>query len=231
MMQIHGLQRLTLVDYPGHLAAILFTGACNFRCPFCQNASLVLHPESEPVISESEIFDYLSERKKMLDGVVVTGGEPTLQKDLIPFLHRLKDIGYLVKLDTNGYRPDVMRAAVEYGAVDYIAMDVKNSLDKYGMTVGIADFDVSPIKESLSYLLEGNVQYELRTTVVHELHSDEDFEKISQMCGGAASYFLQTFSDAGDIIGKNLTPPSPEDMGRYIRILRKTIGSVSLRDR
>ena len=231
MMQIHGLQRLTLVDYPGRVAAILFTGACNFRCPFCQNSALVLHPDTEPVISDDEIFGYLRKRKNMLDGVVVTGGEPTIQPDLLDYLGRLKDEGYSVKLDTNGYRPDVMVSAVEKGLVDYVAMDVKNSLEKYGMTAGLDRFDTSRIEESISYLLSGHVPYEFRTTVVHEMHDDDDFEKIGRMCSGASSYFLQTFSDSGDIIGENLTPPSPSDMERYIRILQKTIENVSLRDR
>ena len=230
-MQIHGFQKLTLVDFPGRVAAILFTGACNFRCPFCQNASLVLHPDTEPVIDDDEIFSYLRKRKGMLDGVVVTGGEPTLQPDLLGYLFRLKEEGYAVKLDTNGYRPDVMKEAVRSGLVDYIAMDIKNSLGRYAVTAGIPGLDTSLIEESIGYLLEGHVPYEMRTTVVHELHSDEDFEEIGQMCRGAASFYLQTFSDSGDIIGKNLTPPSAEDMERYIRILRKTIGNVSLRDR
>ena len=230
-MQIHGFQKLTLVDFPGRVAAILFTGACNFRCPFCQNASLVLHPDTEPVVAEEEIFSYLKKRKGMLDGVVVTGGEPTIHSDLLPFLSSLKDLGYAVKLDTNGYRPDVLREAVEKGLADHVAMDVKNSLERYGETVGITPFDTAPIKESISYLLSGHVPYELRTTVVHELHSDEDFERIGVLCAGAEEYFLQTFSDKGDIIGKNLTPPSQDDMERYIKILKKTIGNVSLRDR
>ena len=230
-MQIHGFQKLTLVDFPGRVAAILFTGACNFRCPFCQNASLVLHPDTEPVIDDDEIFSYLRKRKGMLDGVVVTGGEPTLQPDLFGYLSRLKEEGYAVKLDTNGYRPDVMKEAVRSGLVDYIAMDIKNSLGRYAVTAGLLGLDTSLIEESIGYLLEGHVPYELRTTVVHELHSDEDFEEIGQMCRGAASFYLQTFSDSGDIIGKNFTPPSAEDMERYIRILRKTIGNVSLRDR
>ena len=230
-MQINGFQKLTLVDFPGRVAAILFTGACNFRCPFCQNASLVLHPDTEPVIDDDEIFSYLRKRKGMLDGVVVTGGEPTLQPDLFGYLSRLKEEGYAVKLDTNGYRPDVMKEAGRSGLVDYIAMDIKNSLGRYAVTAGLPGLDTSLIEESIGYLLEGHVPYELRTTVVHELHSDEDFEEIGQMCRGAASFYLQTFSDSGDIIGKNLTPPSAEDMERYIRILRKTIGNVSLRDR
>ena len=230
-MVIHGLQKMTLVDYPGRVAAILFTGACNFRCPFCQNASLVLSPDTEPVIPDDEIFSYLHKRKGMLDGVVVTGGEPTIQKDLLPFLLRLKDEGYAVKLDTNGYRPDVVRAAVEGGCIDYLAMDVKNSLGKYPMTTGIPDLDTVPVKESISYLAEGRIPYEFRTTVVHELHSPEDFEEIGAMCSSCPSFFLQSYSDAGDIICPGFTAPSSEEMDTYIAILRKYIGNVQIRDR
>lgn len=230
-MIIHGLQKMTLVDYPGLVAAILFTGACNFRCPFCQNASLVRNPASEPEIPDEEVFDYLRKRRGMLEGVVVTGGEPTIHSDLLGYMGRLKDLGYKVKLDTNGYRPDVLRAAVEGGYADYVAMDVKNSLTHYAGTAGLSHVLTSLIEESISYLMEGHVPYEFRTTVVHELHSDEDFEEIGVMCRGCRAYFLQTFSDRGDIIQPGFTAPSPEDMERYIRILRKTIGNVSLRDR
>ena len=230
-MVIHGLQKLTLVDYPGKVAAILFTGACNFRCPFCQNSALVLSPASEPVIPDDEIFSYLEKRKGMLSGVVITGGEPTLHSDLLEYMARIKDLGYSVKLDTNGYRPDVLRAAVEGGYADYVAMDVKNSLSRYPETAGVPHLFPSLIEESISDLLEDHVPYEFRTTVVHELHDDGDFEEIGAMCRGARSYFLQTFSDSGDIISPGLTPPSPEDMERYISILRKYIGNVSLRDR
>ncbi len=230
-MIIHGLQKMTLVDYPGKVAAILFTGSCNFRCPFCQNASLVLDPSSEPVVAEEEIFSYLRKRKGMLDGVVVTGGEPTVHSDLLEYMARIKDIGYSVKLDTNGYRPDVLKKAVDGGYADYVAMDIKNSLDSYPRTAGLPHIFTSLIKESISYLMEGHVPYEFRTTVVHELHSAEDFEKIGEMCAGCDNYFLQSYSDRGDIINPVFTTPSPEEMETYIKILRKTIKSVLLRDR
>ena len=230
-MIIHGLQKMTLVDYPGLVAAILFTGACNFRCPFCQNASLVRNPASEPEIPDEEVFDYLRKRRGMLEGVVVTGGEPTVHPDLLGYMGRLKDIGYKVKLDTNGYRPDVLRAAVEGGYADYVAMDVKNSLTHYSETAGLSHVFTGLIEDSISFLMEDHVPYEFRTTVVHELHSDEDFEEIGQMCSGCRAYFLQTFSDRGDIIQPGFTAPSPEDMERYMGILRKTIGNVSVRDR
>ena len=230
-MKIHGLQKLTLLDYPGKVACTVFTGGCNFRCPFCHNAALVLRPTETESIALDDFFSFLKKRHGVLDGVCITGGEPILQDGLSDFARRIKEEGFLVKLDTNGYRPDVLRAAVEGGYADYVAMDVKNSLSRYPETAGVPHLFPSLIEESISYLLEDHVPYEFRTTVVHELHDDGDFEEIGAMCRGARSYFLQTFSDSGDIISPGLTPPSPEDMERYISILRKYIGNVSLRDR
>ena len=230
-MVIHGIQKLTLVDYPGHPAAILFTGDCNFRCPFCQNAPLVLSSSSEPVIDEDEIFSFLKKRKEMLEGVVVTGGEPTLQRDLIPFLGRLKTLGYLVKLDTNGYRPDVLEKAMESGYVDYVAMDIKTSLDEYPVVAGIKNLDVSRIERSVELLKSGAVDYEFRTTVVEPLHHKENFEKIGELLKGCRRYYLQSFVDSGNIIGKNCFPPSQEQLKNYLKTVSNYIESVSIRDR
>ena len=230
-MVIHGIQKLTLVDYPGHPAAILFTGDCNFRCPFCQNAPLVLSSSSEPLIADEEIFSFLTKRKGMLDGVVVTGGEPTLQRDLIPFLGRLKTLGYLVKLDTNGYRPDVLEKAMESGYVDYVAMDIKTSLDEYPVVAGIKNLDVSRIERSVELLKTGAVDYEFRTTVVEPLHHKENFEKIGELLKGCRRYYLQSFVDSGNIIGKNCYPPSQEQLKNYLKTVSNYIESVSIRDR
>ena len=230
-MVIHGIQKLTLVDYPGHPAAILFTGDCNFRCPFCQNVSLVLSSSSEPLIADEEIFSFLTKRKGMLDGVVVTGGEPTLQKDLIPYLGRLKGLGYLVKLDTNGYRPDVLEKAMESGYVDYVAMDIKTSLDEYPVVAGIKNLDVSRIERSVELLKSGAVDYEFRTTVVEPLHHKENFEKIGELLKGCRRYYLQSFVDSGNIIGKNCFPPSQEQLKNYLKTVSNYIESVSIRDR
>ncbi len=229
-MIIHGLQKLTLVDYPGKCACILFTGACNFRCPFCQNGSLVLDPGGEPVISDDEIFSFLSRRRRMLEGVVVTGGEPTINADLIPFLSRIKEIGYSVKLDTNGYLPSVLKAAVGSGYVDYVAMDIKTSLDEYSLLSGV-DTDTSRIKESIDFLLSGTVDYEFRTTVVDELHHRENFEKIGETIKGAKRYFLQSFVPSEDTISGGFTTPSVEKLENYKEILRSYIECVSIRDR
>ena len=230
-MVIHGIQKLTLVDFPGHPASILFSGNCNFRCPFCQNAPLVLDSEDEPVLDNDEIFSFLKKRKKMLEGVVVTGGEPTINKDLIPFLSSLKDLGYLVKLDTNGYMPEVLRKAVESGVVDYVAMDIKTSLDEYSKLCGVENIDTSRIKESIDYLMSGAVDYEFRTTVVEPLHHKENFEKIGEMTKDCLRYYLQSFVDSGNIIGKNCFSPSIEQLQNYLEILSSYIKNVSIRDR
>ena len=230
-MVIHGIQKLTLVDFPGHPASILFSGNCNFRCPFCQNAPLVLDSEDEPVLDNDEIFSFLKKRKKMLEGVVVTGGEPTINKDLIPFLSSLKDTGYLVKLDTNGYMPDVLIKAVESNVVDYVAMDIKTSLDEYSKLCGVENIDTSRIKESIDYLMSGAVDYEFRTTVVEPLHHKENFEKIGELLKGCRRYYLQSFVDSGNIIGKNCFPPSQEQLKNYLKTVSNYIESVSIRDR
>ena len=230
-MIIHGLQKLTLVDYPGRMAAILFTGACNFRCPFCQNGSLVLNPKREPVISEEEIFEFLKKRQKMLDGVVVTGGEPTINKDLIPFLEKIKNLGYSIKLDTNGYRPEVLKEALDKGLVDYVAMDIKNSLDAYPKTAGLSFFTEENIKKSVALLLEGKIDYEFRTTVVKEHHYRENFEKIGAWLKGARAYYLQSFVNSEDTIEKGLNPPTLEELKNYQDILKSYINNVQIRDR
>ena len=229
-MIIHGLQKLTLVDYPGYMAAILFTGSCNFRCPFCHNGRLVLSAKDEPVVSQAEIFSFLEKRRGMLDGVVVTGGEPTLNKDLIPFLESIKALGYKVKLDTNGYRPDVLESALASGAVDYVAMDIKNSIDMYPATAGLCFFSPERIERSVDLLMAGNVEYEFRTTVVKEHHSEENFKRIGAWLRGAEKFFLQSFIKSEDTIDKSLNPPSLEDLQNYQKILRNYIDNVQIRD-
>ena len=208
-MLIKGLQKLTLLDFPDRMACTLFTFGCNFRCPFCHNASLVLADRADDsVMPEEEFFTFLSRRRGMLEGVCITGGEPTLQPDLEDFISRIKDMGYAVKLDTNGYRPAVLRRLVEAGLLDYVAMDIKNSLPRYGETVGIARFDTAPIEESMDYLMEGRVPFEFRTTLVRGLHTPEDIRAMGRRLAGPEAFFLQTFKDSGDLIagGEAFTP-------------------------
>ena len=229
-MVIHGIQKLTLVDFPSHIASIIFTGACNFRCPFCHNKELVLFPDRSEKIPEEDIFAFLEKRKGMLEGVVVTGGEPTLQPDLVPFLGKLKALGYLVKLDTNGYRPDILYKALESGFVDYIAMDIKNSLDSYPKTAGIIDFDESRIIESISLLKEGKIDYEFRTTVVKELHNEENFKKIGHWLEGSRRYYLQNFVPSENTIEKGFSPCDENTIKTYLEILRNYIDNVQIRN-
>ena len=228
-MIIKGLQKLTLLDFPDKMACTLFTFGCNFRCPFCHNASLVLADRaSDDVMPEEEFFTFLSRRRGMLEGVCITGGEPTLQPDLADFIARVKDMGYAVKLDTNGYRPEVLRRLVEAGLLDYVAMDIKNSLPRYGETVGISRFVTTPVEVSMDYLMEGHVPFEFRTTLVRGLHTPEDIFAMGQRLAGPEAFFLQTFKDSGDLIagGEAFTPAETRDM---LAALRKNVPNAQIR--
>lgn len=203
-MKFYGLQKLTLLDFPGHTACTVFTGGCNFRCPFCHNAALVTELDASSAVDEEEVFAFLDKRKGLLDGVAVTGGEPLLTDAILPFLERVKAAGFAVKLDTNGCFPARLRTAVEAGLVDYVAVDIKNRPEKYAETVGVAEFDLAPVRETVDYLLSGAVDYEFRTTVVKEFHTVEDIRLCAKWIAGAKRYFLQNFTDSGKLIGENL---------------------------
>jgi pyruvate formate lyase activating enzyme len=200
-MLICGLQKLSLLDYPGKLAATIFTGGCNLRCPFCHNAGLVLHPGEEEQISEGEVLAFLEKRRGLLDGVCITGGEPLLQAGLEGFIEQVRGLGFLVKLDTNGAFPDRLAHLIRRGLVDYVAMDLKNTPQKYPETVGIPGFDPKPVFESAALLLRGEVPYEFRTTLVKPLHTPADIEALGRAVAGAENYFLQNFEDSGDLVG------------------------------
>ena len=232
-MQIHGLNKTTLLDYPEHVACTVFCGHCNFRCPFCQNADLVLNPSSQPCIPTDEFKDFLSKRKGMLEGVCITGGEPTLQSDLTDFISYIKELGLLVKLDTNGYRPEVLSNLMDAKLIDYVAMDLKSSKEGYTTAVGLKQFDLGAIEASVDLLLKGNVPYEFRTTVVKELHSREDFLSIAEWIKGCRSYYLQSYSESGAILqyelplqervldASVLTPYTPEELKAIIALLNE----------
>ncbi|MBE5884839.1 MAG: anaerobic ribonucleoside-triphosphate reductase activating protein [Lachnospiraceae bacterium] len=232
-MQIHGLNKTTLLDYPEHVACTVFCGHCNFRCPFCQNADLVLNPSSQPCVSEDEFWNFLIKRKGMLEGVCITGGEPTLHSDLPDFIKRIKEQGLLVKLDTNGYRPDVLCKLMEENLIDYIAMDLKSSKEGYATSVGLKNFDLSAVETSVDLLLKGNIPYEFRTTVVKELHSKEDFLSIADWIKGCRAYFLQSYTESGSILqyvlppedrilnANTLTPYTPEELKAIISLLNE----------
>ena len=228
-MQIHGLNKTTLLDYPEHVAATVFTGGCNFCCPFCQNGDLVLHPQGQPSISEEEILAFLKKRRSILSGVCITGGEPTLQKDLGEFIKKIKDMGYLVKLDTNGYRPQVLSKLLQEGLLDYVAMDIKSSRERYSVLAGKTDLDVSAIEESAALLRYSGICYEYRTTVVRQLHSREDFVRIGQWLAGSPAYYLQAFRESDGVIKPGLSGCSREEMEEYARILQATIAKVGIR--
>ncbi|MBD5529539.1 MAG: anaerobic ribonucleoside-triphosphate reductase activating protein [Lachnospiraceae bacterium] len=199
-MNFCGMNKTTLLDYPGHVAATLFTGGCNMRCPFCQNSGLVLEPGSQPVISEREVLDFLEKRKGILEGVCITGGEPTLQAQLGDFVRRVRELGYLVKLDTNGYRPEVLRQMLEERVLDYVAMDIKASRERYGIACGLPDVELSLIEESVNLLKKSRIPYEFRTTVVKGLHSPEEFTAIGQWLQGCRAYYLQSYRDSEQVM-------------------------------
>lgn len=228
-MQIHGLNKTTLLDYPEHVAATVFTGGCNFRCPFCHNGDLVLHPGSYPMISEEEIFSFLRKRRGVLSGVCITGGEPTLQPDLLPFVKKIKDMGYLVKLDTNGYRPDVLKKLLAEGLLDYVAMDIKHSREKYAIATGVSETDIAKIEESVELLMQSNIPYEFRTTVVKELHGKEDFRAIGAWLLGAKAYYLQSYRDNENVIKRGFSAYSREELEGFVTLLAPFVEKVVLR--
>ena len=234
-MIIHGINKLTLLDYPGHTACTVFTGKCNFRCPFCQNDPLVLFPEREPKISENELFSFLEKRRGILEGVCITGGEPTVSSDLLEFLSQIKALGYLVKLDTNGANPELLKAAVEGKLVDYIAMDIKSSLDYYSQATGIPDLDLSLITKSTELLMQCEIPYEFRTTIVRELHNKEILLSIANWLCGAEHYYLQAFKDSSALINKFTSQPitlsgySRDELFEFVRLLTPYFKTVAVR--
>lgn len=228
-MQIYGLNKTTLLDYPEHVAATIFTGGCNFCCPFCHNGELVLHPQVYPVIAEEEVMTFLKKRKGVLTGVCITGGEPTLQKDLVAFIKGIKELGYFVKLDTNGYKPEVLRNLIEQQLLDYVAMDIKNSRIHYPQTVGLPTMDLKRIEESVQILLNGTIDYEFRTTVVRQLHTVNDFRDIALWLNGAQAYYLQAYRDNENVIQKGFSAYKKEEMEDFLKILTSYIKKVELR--
>ncbi|MBO7148561.1 MAG: anaerobic ribonucleoside-triphosphate reductase activating protein [Clostridia bacterium] len=225
-MTIGGLMKLTLLDFPGKVACTVFTAGCNFRCPFCHNASLV-KAECD-IISEEEFFAFLRKRHGILDGVCVSGGEPTLHGDLIDFIAKIKEIGYSVKLDTNGSDPDKLKKLVSEGLVDYVAMDIKNSPSSYVKTCGGVDL-LEKVMESIEFLRSADIKYEFRTTVAHGLHTDSDFHEIGLLIHDAPKYYLQTFKDSGDILAEGMSAASDGDMKRYLNIVKRYVPNAKLR--
>lgn len=228
-MVFYGLQKTTLLDYPGKVACTVFTGGCNFRCPFCHNAGLVLDPSQNEVYTEEDILSFINKRKGILEGICITGGEPLLNKDIFGFLAKVRETGICIKVDTNGSFPDAIARIISEGLADYIAMDVKNTLDKYPETVGIPGFDTKSIEKSIAILLEGKIGYEFRTTTVKEFHRPEDFIQLCNTIAGAERYFIQAYKDSGDIIEGGLHPLEDEQYKKCLEIAKSIIPSAKLR--
>ena len=228
-MNIQGLLKLSLLDYPGTVACTLFTGGCNFRCPFCHNASLVLPEQFTEPISENDFFSFLKKRKSVIDGVCISGGEPLMQKDILSFISEIKKIGYKIKLDTNGSFPEKLKELVCDGLIDYVAMDIKNSPEKYSVTAGYNTLDFSSINESINFLLSGKIPYEFRTTAVRELHNEESFKGIAKLISGEENYFIQNFVDSGNLIKSGYSGFTPQELSSFAEIVRPTVKNISLR--
>ena len=225
-MIIKGLQKLTLLDYPGSLAAIVFVGGCNFRCPFCHNGTLVLG--GADTIDTEQIFSFLESRRTKLGAVVISGGEPTIYSDLPDFIRRVRELGYKVKLDTNGTNPDMLISLVESGLVDYVAMDIKNSPDAYESTAG-ARVDIDAVKRSVDFLLSNRVEYEFRTTVVKGMHTPQDIVEIGKWIQGADKYFIQPYRDSDLVIDRSCERHSDEELQAILAAAREYVPAAELR--
>lgn len=227
-MNIHGLQKMTLLDFPEHVACTVFLGGCDFRCPFCHNFELV-DGSAKPVMEEEELLAFLSRRQGLLDGVAVTGGEPCLHPDLPELLARIRELGFPVKLDSNGYHPDMLRTLLDQHLVDYIAMDIKNSPVNYARTAGLPEVDMGRIRESISLLMEQAPEYEFRTTVIRELHEEENFHGIGELIRGAEHYYLQPFTDRDSVPFGGFHAPEEQQLNAYADIMRSYVKTVRVR--
>ena len=231
-MRIAGLQKCTLLDYPGKVACTVFLPGCNFRCPFCHNYELIANPED--LMEEEQLLSFLQKRVGLLQGVCVTGGEPTLQPQLPEFLRKLRAMGYSVKLDTNGYRPEVLRAVLEQGLVDYVAMDVKNGKDAYAATCGLESMDLAKIEESILLLQTSGVDYELRTTLCRPLHDEKTVQNMAHWLQSftktkVKQLFLQPFVDRDTVPFAGFSAPDKEELDRYVSILSAAAEQVHIR--
>lgn len=228
-IKFYGLQKLTLLDFPGSMAATVFTGGCNFRCPFCHNRSLVFLNENDSEISQDDILEYLSLRNKVLDGICISGGEPLLHPGIKGFIKKVRQLGLKVKLDTNGSNFESLKELIDEKLVDYVAMDIKNSPSKYSLTVGLQNFDLSEVEKSKNYLLENHVNYEFRTTVVKQFHEVNDFIEIGKWIKGAKHYFLQNFEDHGSCIEEGLSAAESTDLVKMKQTVQEYVEDVQIR--
>ena len=228
-MNIHGLQKLTLLDYPGKVACTVFLAGCNLRCPFCHNSELLDAAAASPVMDDAELLAFLKKRQGMLDGVAFTGGEPLLRPELPELLKRVHALGYPVKLDTNGTLPDRLERVLLDGLVDYVAMDVKNSPARYAETCGLETMDLSPVYASIELLLTGPTDYEFRTTVTEELHDETSIAALGPMIAGAKRWFLQPFTDRDSVLYAGFHAPSEEKLRRYLELVKPYVDAAEIR--
>ncbi len=227
-MKISGLQKLTLLDFPSHTACTVFTQGCNMACTFCHNSQFI--PKNNKdwcLISECDFFEFLNKRKKVLEGVCISGGEPLFQDDIFDFMREIKKMGFLIKLDTNGSFPEKLQFGLENSLFDYIAMDIKNSQNKYFMTTGTDIFN--KIEKSVKLILSSNIDYEFRTTVVKNLHTESDFKEMGEMCTGAKNFYLQEFVNSENVLDKTLEAPSKEELSNFLKIIKNYIPGAKLR--
>ena len=227
-MLLYGLEKLSLVDYDGKVAATVFTGACNFKCGFCHNGPLVEDLNDLKSFSEEDILTYLNTRKGILDGVCITGGEPTLHKDLPLFVEKIKKLGLSVKIDTNGTNPEMIKTLAN-GLADYFAMDIKNDRQNYAKIIGLDKFDTTNVEKSVEFFLKGNADYEFRTTLINEYHKPENMIKIGEWIKGAKKYFLQKFKEVETCLTHDLSGVDEETAKRFVEILTPFVPSVKLR--
>ena len=231
-MIISGLQKLTLLDFPGYVACTIFTRGCNMRCPFCQNQGLVVpeHFDSKEIIPTKDIIEFLQSRKSRLQGICITGGEPTLQTDLIEFIKQVKSIGYKVKLDTNGTNPEIIKTLIDNNLLDYIAMDIKNDLSRYEPTSGTS-MAKERILKSIDVIKDAGIEYEFRTTVVKELHDEESFQNIAKIIGHVTNYSLQYYKETENVINPVYHTPSDDEMNLYYKIMQNTADHIVIKGR
>ena len=229
-MRIVGLMKTTLLDYPGKVASTIFTGGCNFRCPYCHNGDLVLNHTTMEPYSEEEIFSHLNKRKNTLNGVCITGGEPTLQSELPEFIRKVKTLNLLVKLDTNGTNPAMLSSLLNEGLLDYVAMDIKHCKSKYNDVACMNPLDLQSIEDSVEILKNSSIDYEFRTTVTRELHKMEDFEEIGKWIEGSKAYYLQPYKESEQVISKIFSTYTASEFDEIVNILNNyNIGKIEVR--
>ena len=226
-MIISGFQKLTLLDYPEKTACLIFTQGCNFRCPFCHNKDLLCHSKGE--FQEEEIFNYLEKRKGLIDGVCITGGEPLLQPDIQKFISKIKDMGFLVKLDTNGSNPEKLQELLNLNLLDYVAMDIKNDFNDYLETSGIFKFNLDNIKKSIDIIKKSNIEHEFRTTIVKEFHSFNNIKNICEYLGKDSKYYLQNYKDSDTVLNPGLTSFQDTELINIKNNLNETYPNLMIR--